>query len=145
MVTSSSDDVGSARETETSFVSNDHYRLRKSSRRTDRNRVVKVLLGRAHLDGDSDCERVSTNAHVRTGSVTGKAHDAGHRNRRIVESVRPLTALEDLVRAFADDVQTDHLLLLANADQLVRRGLLVLLVEHGEGHGLELDRVSADV
>jgi hypothetical protein len=37
-------------------------------------------------------------------------------------------------------VKTDHLLFLARADKLVRGGLLVLLLEHREGHGFELER-----
>ena len=55
---------------------------------------------------------------------------ARHSTKRPCEP--KLTALEHLVGSFADQVQTDDLLLLADTDELERGRLLVVLVHHGE-------------
>jgi hypothetical protein len=60
-----------------------------------------------------------------------------------LESTR-LTSLQHLVTSLSDNVQPDDLLVLALADQLVRGRLLVLFLEHGERHGLELPSRETD-
>jgi hypothetical protein len=55
-----------------------------------------------------------------------------------------LTSLQHLVTSLSDDMQPDDLLVLALADQLVRGRLLVLFLEHGKRHGLELSSRETD-
>ena len=53
-----------------------------------------------------------------------------------------LTSLQHLIATLADNVQANDLFVVTLTDQLVRRRLLVLFLEHGKRHGLELPKES---
>lgn len=74
-------------------------------------------------------------APILMATPTKNALSAFH-NYRSIQKI--LTALEHFVAAFADDVETDHLLFRTGANELIGCGLFVVLIKHGERHGAEL-------
>lgn len=121
-VTNSSDEVGSARR-----------------RRGDQQGLTwHITTGTKHSRMATQESKSSLVAPILMATPT-VVPDGSASRARIGYAGARLTSLQHLVTSLADDVQTDDLLVGSLTDQLVRRRLLVLFLEHGERHGLELE------